>query len=548
MSCKTSAASTPSTSKPLAALLLYSPLLMLVVRRHGDSFVSRYSRSPPFWDRGCDENIPSSEMRRQQCVPNAQAPEHSTCGPLARNLAPSALDNAEVGACEAQRNLAHAWLSSLSSRSRRIVSSSSLWAVADLILARKPTPGAQVVPPAVAIPRVARASEEFEPVDARDVRATPLSARDAPPPPLSARDTPMSARDPRDGWENPFWGDAGTSRTSTLETGLVVEGDMGKRTGTEPTAAGSKRPGHRGKGEATTAKKMGRYLAEGGAYQRGQKKIEELTAVFELDLPFPDHFAGGTRNRTLVGQKAAEDCWLDPSELPDITTDDRLKLFIKTNEPTPEQLENFGPNQYPRWLLDKHFADPSDRTPEWLAIRFPDVIPLQMQQKLLASWDKAIAFGLRFPKTEAQRSSTPALHLGIVPRKRTFSSIQLARLKEKQVTARLDEFLGIIKNGVVPKLKNLVEWDIGEGARIRDRNSINSALEVCIGTSVQPSSANSASGPTSISEGSSEVLHVDWNDNLHTSLSFALGITPGENSAFHRLATASHFGLGPFWR
>ncbi|KAJ7504608.1 hypothetical protein B0H11DRAFT_2221335 [Mycena galericulata] len=181
-----------------------------------------------------------------------------------------------------------------------------------------------------------------------------------------------------------------------------------------------KRPGHRGKGEATTAKKMGRYLAEGGAYQRGQKKIEELTAVFELDLPFPDHFAGGTRNRTLVGQKAAEDCWLDPSELPDITTDDRLKLFIKTNEPTPEQLENFGPNQYPRWLLDKHFADPSqrvllfsDRTPEWLAIRFPDVIPLQMQQKLLASWDKAIAFGLRFPKTEAQRSSTPALHLGV---------------------------------------------------------------------------------------------------------------------------------------
>lgn len=63
-----------------------------------------------------------------------------------------------------------------------------------------------------------------------------------------------------------------------------------------------------------------------------------------LDIPFPDHFAGGLRDRKLVRQKAAEGGWLDPSELPDITTDDRLKLFIKTNDPTREQLQNFGPN------------------------------------------------------------------------------------------------------------------------------------------------------------------------------------------------------------
>ncbi|KAJ7815266.1 hypothetical protein B0H14DRAFT_2603647 [Mycena olivaceomarginata] len=200
---------------------------------------------------------------------------------------------------------------------------------------------------------------------------------------------------------------------SCLSPSPAIRG-MGKRTGTEPTAADSKRPGHRGKGEVTTAKKMGRYLADGGVYQCGQKKIEELTETARsLDRRLQR--AAGCR-----GQLAAEGSWLDPSELPDITTDDRLKLFIKTNDPMPEQLENFGPNQYPRWLLDKHFADPSqqvllfsDRAPEWLAMRFPDVIPLQMQRKLLSSWDGAIAVGLRFPKTEAQA----LLHSGSVSRR-----------------------------------------------------------------------------------------------------------------------------------
>ncbi|KAJ7477821.1 hypothetical protein B0H11DRAFT_2194434 [Mycena galericulata] len=71
-----------------------------------------------------------------------------------------------------------------------------VWAVADLILAREPAPGAQFVPPAVAIPRVARVFQEFEPVGGaptasgagRTRRAcNTASARDAPepPPPLS---------------------------------------------------------------------------------------------------------------------------------------------------------------------------------------------------------------------------------------------------------------------------------------------------------------------------------------------------------------------------
>jgi hypothetical protein len=115
-------------------------------------------------------------------------------------------------------------------------------------------------------------------------------------------------------------------------------------------------------------------------------------AIFVLDRPFSDHFAGGLRDCKLVAQKAAEGGWVDPSELPDIMTDDQLKLFIKIKDPTLKQLENFGPNLYPRWFVNMEFLDPkqqmllsADHAPEWLTMCFPNVIPPHMQQMLLRS-------------------------------------------------------------------------------------------------------------------------------------------------------------------
>ncbi|KAJ7751171.1 hypothetical protein B0H14DRAFT_2636086 [Mycena olivaceomarginata] len=93
---------------------------------------------------------------------------------------------------------------------------------------------------------------------------------------------------------------------------------------------------------------MSQFLAEGRrVYEHGQKKIEEHTVIFDLDLLFPDHFAGGTRDYMLMAQNVVEGGWLELSELPDIMTDNQLKLLIKTNDMTPEQLQNFGSNQYP---------------------------------------------------------------------------------------------------------------------------------------------------------------------------------------------------------
>jgi hypothetical protein len=80
--------------------------------------------------------------------------------------------------------------------------------------------------------------------------------------------------------------------------------------------------------------------------------------IFDLDLLFPDHFAGGTRDYMLMAQNVVEGGWLEPSELPDIMTDNQLKLLIKTNDTTPEQLQNFGSNQYPCSFLDMDFLNP----------------------------------------------------------------------------------------------------------------------------------------------------------------------------------------------
>jgi hypothetical protein len=119
-------------------------------------------------------------------------------------------------------------------------------------------------------------------------------------------------------------------------------------------------------------------------------------------------------------------------------------------------------------------------------MRFPNVIPPNTQEMLLHSWDRAIAAGLRFPKPEVQRSSTPALHLGvwnlysskpfitadsrqaIAPRRTASANAKMvARLKEKRARTYLDAFLGIFKNRVVPKLESLAEWHFDEGARLR---------------------------------------------------------------------------------
>ncbi|KAJ7199378.1 hypothetical protein GGX14DRAFT_373164, partial [Mycena pura] len=228
---------------------------------------------------------------------------------------------------------------------------------------------------------------------------------------------------------------------------------------------------------------------------------------------FPDHFAGWKRDRKLVAQKAAEGGWLDPSELPDITTDDRLKLFIKTKDPTPEQLKKFGPNQYPH-------------APKWLAIRFPDVIPPKTQQKLLTSWDRVIAIGLRFPKATTQRSSTPAVHLGVWSLFSTTPYITAdSRQKVKQVTTQLDAFLGIIKKNVVPKLESLVDWEMGEGTRIRHR--VHRRVQATLKREFSRRPNLDFGGlflAIAVKEGSSEVLHVDWNDNLHTyAIVFCIG-------------------------
>ncbi|KAJ7710308.1 hypothetical protein B0H14DRAFT_2646063 [Mycena olivaceomarginata] len=315
-------------------------------------------------------------------------------------------------------------------------------------------------------------------------------------------------------------------------------------------AAGQKRS------QANVAKKLDRFLAEGGAYERGQKKIEEYTVILNLDLPFPDHFAGWTRDRWLVAQNAAEGGWLQPSELPDITTDDRLKLLIKTNDPTPAQLKLFGPNQYPLWFLGMRFLDPrqrehlySDRAPQWLAMCFPNVIPPHTQQMLLCWWDRVIACGLQFPKPEKQRSSTPAVHLGvwnlysmkpyvtadsrqkIAPARRTASAKLLAELKQKRVIKQLDIFLGIIKNHVVPKLESLAEWHFDESTRIRHR--IHQRVCATLRHKFRKRPNLDFGGlffTIAVKEGSSEVLHVDWNDNLHMyTIIFAVGdYTGGE--------------------
>ncbi|KAJ7331533.1 hypothetical protein DFH08DRAFT_649034, partial [Mycena albidolilacea] len=168
----------------------------------------------------------------------------------------------------------------------------------------------------------------------------------------------------------------------------------------------------------------------------------------------------------------------------------------------------------------------------WLVMRFPSVIPLGTQERLLLSWDRAIACGLRFPNPEVQRSSTPAVHLGVWNLYSQKPHITAdSRQKMKRVIAELDLFLGIIKSRVVPKLENLAAWHFDEGARIR--HCIYQRVRATLQHKFHDRPNLDFGGlffTIAVKEGSSEVLHVDWNDNLHTyAIIFAVGdYTGGE--------------------
>ncbi|KAJ7448306.1 hypothetical protein B0H11DRAFT_1744453, partial [Mycena galericulata] len=120
-----------------------------------------------------------------------------------------------------------------------------------------------------------------------------------------------------------------------------------------------------------------------------------------------------------------------------------------------------------------------------------------------------------------------ALHLGIwelfgsLPRL-TADSIS----DDPRVVAAIDALCGHIGSLVVPLLKSLVDWHIPQHARVQERIHRRVLFFLSEDLALRPSlDFGGLFFTIAVKEGNSEIIHIDWNDNMHK---FALIFCAGD--------------------
>lgn len=95
--------------------------------------------------------------------------------------------------------------------------------------------------------------------------------------------------------------------------------------------------------------------------------------------------------------------------------------------------------------------------PAYYAARFDKVLTLDVQMKIVAGWDRLLAAGVNFPNPDKNRSSTPALHLGIWEIYLNLPKVTIDTRKQNEaVLEAMDHLFALLKRHVVWKVKNLM--------------------------------------------------------------------------------------------
>ncbi|KAJ7472096.1 hypothetical protein FB451DRAFT_1036500, partial [Mycena latifolia] len=212
---------------------------------------------------------------------------------------------------------------------------------------------------------------------------------------------------------------------------------------------------------------------------------------------YPDEFSGGKRDSQRVTDLMNERWPTVPADLPNITDDDRL---------TAECV----------WLR-------RDGPPPFLLMRFAHAIPASTLVRLLALWDRLKGLGVKFPKADHRCSEMPALHLGVwelfmnTPLITTDSrqTLQSDREVRAEVVEAIDALCRLIRKLVVPRLQRLMDAHAPGQRRVQDR--IHARVRHFLGKALAQRPDMDFGGlffTIAVKEGSSERVHIDWNDNL----------------------------------
>ncbi|KAJ7228001.1 hypothetical protein B0H12DRAFT_1240353 [Mycena haematopus] len=246
-----------------------------------------------------------------------------------------------------------------------------------------------------------------------------------------------------------------------------------------------------------------------------------------LPIAFPDHFLSHEKGRELVHKKLGV---IVLDELAVVGADETRTILVRTNPPTAEQWERLGPAAIGTWYLRTPQGKPAEKplpSRELAALqaqgmfpyhlmRFPDLIPRHVGITLLRLW-KDLEGDLEFPPLEIQRSTTPAVHLGVwgLPSQDRIRITKDSKQPKDEVNVRLDEFLGVFQTEVMPKLVVVIEQYVPGYMRLQRRVS-ELVQRLLASEFAQRPNLDFTRLFTSIAckAGSSEILHIDWNDEL----------------------------------
>ncbi|KAJ7605397.1 hypothetical protein DFH06DRAFT_1347699 [Mycena polygramma] len=287
---------------------------------------------------------------------------------------------------------------------------------------------------------------------------------------------------------------------------------------------------------AAKAARKSKYMAPGGVHDRGEEKRRRITEVHAVSS-LPGEFLPWTRDNSVVTTEVAKRYPGDPAALPNLSEEGGNILLVPMPKLSEENLEELSPSSMPKSLEERALQAGlayvtealNDMGPvPFLLMRCTGVLSEAVQAILWQAWRNFVAAGGKASnKKEEGRSVTPGYHFGIWSH---YSSKPFISADSRQMEAAekdrprlillLDIFLELIKRYLVPKVRALLAHYAPQQLQIL--HPVYQRVQTVLGAKLAARPALDWEGvffAAAVKEGSSELVHIDWND-AHALLTF----------------------------
>ncbi|KAJ6541264.1 hypothetical protein B0H10DRAFT_1970821 [Mycena sp. CBHHK59/15] len=316
----------------------------------------------------------------------------------------------------------------------------------------------------------------------------------------------------------------------------------------------------RGRSESAWLRHNKKYTELGGVFTPGSGtgRNTQPTERMTGGQSYPKDFVGFTKNAARVVRTVNEQFSGNPALLPVFSDDDSKIILVSTPAPTPEEEALCGAGGIGKWLEEKLHprvlaAFKNLGPPPFVLGRFPEAISSYAQYRLIQAWDKVQALQPAYDHGESQRSSSPALHLGVWEHYGTrpiitgdSRQIRAPTKRREALVDALHELCSVIKQFIVPKLRAIVDWYLPGHEWIWE--AMHQRIQKYLGHELAKYPNFDFGGVITMvacKEGGSEKIHIDWFDSPNL-FAFTTGVGDfvGANLCTLQLGGQSYLNAG----